>query len=99
MGSDSETGGGEVSGGTQCSLLFSVTLTSTEHTNTKALLPARLPLGETAAPFTEFQEMPQCQQIFLVSPSLVESAANEKAFAVISANYRNGSEFKVIAVI
>lgn len=42
------------------------------------------------APLTEFQEMPQHQQI-LKFPFLAKSTANENAFAVISANYRNGT--------
>lgn len=48
---------------THCFQLFSLTLTSTEHTSTKGFLLALFPLGDTAAPLTEFQEMPHYQQI------------------------------------
>lgn len=60
-GSDSE--GREKKTTTHCFQLFSLTLTSTEHTSTKGFLLALFRLGDTAAPLTEFQEMPHYQQI------------------------------------
>lgn len=58
IGGDSEGGGG--GGGSHCSQSFSVTLTSTEHTNLKPFRQLCFLSGTLLLPlFAEFQEMLQ----------------------------------------